>query len=325
MPRVAVLLLDGMFDTGVSTVLDTLDTANALAASAAAKNAPPPFRVTRVGVRSRVRTSLGFAVEVERARAQKRPDLVVVPALGAKTPETLEAALERRDVAEGAALLAEWARAGTEVAGACTASFVLGAAGLLDGRRATTTWWLAPLLRQKHPETEVDESRMVVESRGVITAGAALAHLDLAFFLVRRRSPSLARITARHMVFDERPSQGAFILPDHVAHTDEVVERFERYARKHLADFSVEEAARAAGASERTLERRLSQVLGKSPLSYVRDLRVEQAVHLLATTDGSIESIAERVGYRDGVTLRTLLREKTGRGVRELRASARRA
>ena len=60
-------------------------------------------------------------------------------------------------------------------------------------------------------------------------------------------------------------------------------------------------------------------MLGKTPLEYVQDLRVERAVHLLQTSGGSVDEIAAEVGYGDGVTLRTLLRRKTGRGVRELR------
>jgi transcriptional regulator GlxA family with amidase domain len=72
--------------------------------------------------------------------------------------------------------------------------------------------------------------------------------------------------------------------------------------------------------SERTLARRMQTVLGKSPLAYFQDLRVERAVHLLRTSTASVEEIAAQVGYADGVTLRTLIRRKIGRGVRELRA-----
>jgi len=72
--------------------------------------------------------------------------------------------------------------------------------------------------------------------------------------------------------------------------------------------------------SERTLARRLQSVLGKSPLAYFQDLRVERAVHLLQTSTATVDEIATQVGYADGVTLRTLIRRKIGRGVRELRA-----
>jgi len=108
-------------------------------------------------------------------------------------------------------------------------------------------------------------------------------------------------------------------MADHLAHADPIVERFERWVRANLAKLTMADAAKAVGASERTLERRLRKAVGRTPIGYVRDLRVEQAVYRLETADESVEEIARAVGYKDGVTLRALLREKTGRGIRELR------
>ena len=118
---------------------------------------------------------------------------------------------------------------------------------------------------------------MLVTSAGFTTAGAALAHLDLALGIVRSYSPTLAALAARYLLVEARGSQAEFVIPDHLAHADPVVERFEGWARQQLAHgFSLAEAAIAAGASERTLARRLQGVLGKSPLSYFQDLRVER-------------------------------------------------
>ena len=72
-------------------------------------------------------------------------------------------------------------------------------------------------------------------------------------------------------------------------------------------------------ASKRTLARRLQSVLGKSPLSYFQSLRVERAVHLLKTTNASVDDIAAKVGYADGATLRSLLRRRLNVGIKELR------
>lgn len=315
--RISVLVLDGVFDTGLSVILDTLETANALAEGGKKTD---PFEVSVGGLRRSVRTHHGFSVPVSPIEQYPRPDVVIVPALGAKTLETITAALDRRDVGETSELLRSWASAGVKITGACTATFVLAESGILDGGSATTTWWLSPVFRERFPRVALDDSQMIVESANVVTAGAALAHVDLALWLVRQRSPTLARITARHLLFDARPSQGAYAMPDHLSHSDPVVERFEHWARRHLTDFNLSAGARAAGVSERTLERKVRAVLGRSPLSYVQDLRVEQAVHRLQTTRDSIEEIASAVGYQDGVTLRTLLRKKTGRGIRELRA-----
>ena len=314
-----MLALNEVFDTGLSTLLDTFSAANDLAESAGASSTR--FDVTVVGVRSRVRTSQGLSVPIRLATRLVRPEVVLVPALGAKMPKTLRVALERRDVKDAQALLRHWSGSGTLAGAACTGTFVLAGTSLLNGQNATTSWWLAPFFRERYPHVVLDDSRMVVSSSRFVTAGAALAHLDLALWLVRRRSPALAALTARYLVIDPRPSQAAFAIPDHLAHSDPLVERFERWARRQLAEgFSLGEAARAVVTSERTLARRLQSVLGKSPLAYVQDLRVERAVHLLQTSSASVDQIAAQVGYADGVTLRTLIRRKIGRGVRELRA-----
>jgi transcriptional regulator GlxA family with amidase domain len=161
---------------------------------------------------------------------------------------------------------------------------------------------------------------MLVSSGPFVTAGAALSHIDMALLLVRQASPELAATVAKYLIVDSRPSQSAYVITDHLTHSDPTVQRFERWARGRLADgFSLDEAAAAAGTSKRTLARRMQQVLGKTPLSYFQDLRVERAVHLLKTSDKSLEQIAGLVGYAEGVTLRALLRQRLGRGVRELR------
>jgi transcriptional regulator GlxA family with amidase domain len=245
---------------------------------------------------------------------------VVVPAIGFKMPDALQRALERPDIRDATVVLQQLADRGAAMAAACIGTFVLAETGLLNGHDATTTWWLAPLFRSRYPEVRLDESHMLVKSGDVVTAGAALSHMDLALWLIRQPSPKLAALTARYLIVDSRPSQSAYVLTDHLIHNDPLVERFERWARTRLAHgFSLDEAAKAVATSKRTLARRMETVLGKSPLSYFQSLRVERAVHLLKTGNESVDEIAARVGYADGVTLRTLLRRHLGYGIREIR------
>jgi transcriptional regulator GlxA family with amidase domain len=319
--RVHLVALDGVFDTGLSTMLDAFSTANELAELFGIKSLR--FEVKIAGVRRNVRTSQGLRVPVTLAGRLKPPELVIVPALGYKMPDVLLPALTRRDVVEAGELIHRWATRGATVAAACIGTFVLAESGLLNGHESTTTWWLAPLFRERYPEVRLDESRIIVPSGQVVTAGAALSHLDLALWLIRQASPDLAALTTRYLVVDTRPSQAAYMIPSHLAQADPVVQRFERWARQRLANgFSLHDAARATGTSTRTLARRMHKVLGKSPLSYFQDLRVELAVHLLKTSDEGIDEIASRVGYADGVALRLLLRRRLGQGVRELRPHA---
>jgi transcriptional regulator GlxA family with amidase domain len=318
--NIRVLALEGVFDTGLAAVLDAFAIANELTAMMGRES--PRFDVAVTGMRRRVRTALGFGVPVAPPGFRKTPDWVIVPAIGCKMPAPLEHALRRRDVRDALGALRTWAGGGASLAAACVGTFVLAEAGLLDGAEATTTWWLAPMFRQRYPAVKLDESRMVVRSGTTVTAGAALSHIDLALALIRQASPELAGLVAKYLVVDARPSQSAYAILDHLIHADPLVERFERWARAHLdRGFSLDDAADALATSKRTLARRLKHTLGKTPLSYFQDLRVERAVHLLKTTDHNIERIAAMVGYADGVTLRTLLRQRLGRGVRELRAA----
>lgn len=320
--KVHLLVLDGVFDLGLAALSDTLGTARQLAGSVGGQ-APTPLEVTRVGVRRHVRTAQGLTVPVVPVQEVSRPDAVLIPALGANMPEALVARLAGKDVADAVDALQRWFDAGAGLGAACTSTFLLAESALLDGRRATTSWWLAPRFRQRYPRVALDESRMLVTSAHLTTAGAALAHLDLALGLVRSSSPTLAALVGRYLLVEARGSQAEFVMPDHLAHADPVVERFENWARQQLAHgFSLAQAAAAVGTSERTLARRLQGVLGKSPLAYFQDLRVERAVHLLRTSNESVDQIAAHIGYANGVTLRALLRRKLGRGVKALRSGS---
>lgn len=318
--NVSILALEGVFDTGLATVLDAFTTANELAGLQG--DPGPPFTVSLVGVRPVVTSAQGFGVPVRHLADCPAPDLVVVPALGSKMPLQLLLALERDDVADAVVALQDWARGGARIAAACIGTFVLAESGLLDGHEATTTWWLTPLFLQRYPGVRLDTGRMIVSSGQFMTAGAALSHLDMALSLIRQASPDLASLVASYLVVDSRPSQSVYMIADHLAHADPLVKKFDRWVRENLnRSFNLDEAAQELATSKRTLARRMQEVLGKTPINYVQDLRVERAVHLLKTGKDSVERIAEMVGYADGVTLRTLLRRRLGKGIREIQSA----
>lgn len=316
--RIVVLALEGVFDTGLTVMLDAFSTANAL--SARLFGGTPRFNLTVVGVRRRVRTGQGLTVPVNPITPSLRPDWVIVPALKAVTPATLLSALNRPDVHEAKSHLLKWSAKGAQIGAACIGTFLLAETGLLDHREATTTWSLAPFFRQRYPHVQLDESRMLVPTGIGATAGAAMGHLDLALWLIRQASPELAGTVSRYLLADIRSSQAPYIIPNHLAQADPLILRFERWSREHLREgFSLQEAAKALATSARTLQRRCDAVLGKSPLAYFQDLRVEHAQSLLRGSGNDIEAIAAEVGYADGATLRALLRQRLGRGVREIR------
>ena len=315
---VAVVVYDGVFDSGLTAILDVLDNANALGAELTAS--PPTWHVTTVGPQPQVRTAGGLLVDVEPLARADMAHLLIVAAPN-KRPSTAlldqvsgEATRPVRD------LITRGRARGAAVAAACAGTFLLAETGILDGLRATTTWWLVPSFRTRYPKVHLDQSQMVITAEGITTAGAAFGHVDLALAIVRASSPAVADLVARYLVVDERPSQSAYVLPSALAQSDPIVAAFEHWARERLAQpINIPHAAKSIGVSERTLQRSVQRILGTSPVRFIQDLRVERASHLLRTTGMSLETIARKVGYQHPNTLRVLLRKRTGKTTTTLR------
>jgi transcriptional regulator GlxA family with amidase domain len=292
----------------VAALLDVLGTADAVRADV--DPSIPALETVLAGPKRTARLGAGLSVTTQRSLAELDDlDVLVVPAMGTMTGPDTEAALDSRVGRSVVRALRSVDPDRVRFAAACTGVFPLAASGLADGRRVTTTWFLAAAFRRRFPSVSLDLDTMVVRDGSVITAGAAFAHIDLALTLVRGVSADLAGQVARLLVIDERPSQAAYVAYDQMAHDDPLVLAFERHVRKHLAEpFDVAVAAGAIGVTRRTLERRTKQALGLSPLGVVHRLRLQHADHLRRMGDLSVEQIARHVGYANAATLRGLRR-----------------
>jgi transcriptional regulator GlxA family with amidase domain len=315
--QVAVVVYDGVFDSGLAAILDVLDNANTLGGQI---HEPPTWDVTMVGPAPQVRTGTGLLVAPKPLEHAQTADLLVVPARAEYEPSAVLAHVRGDASLPVRNLVARARDRGTTIASACAGTFLLAETGILDGLRATTTWWLSSAFRARYPRVQVDHSQMVITCDGITTAGAAFGHIDLALAIVRAGSPALADLVARYLVVDERPSQSAYTIPSALAQSDPTVAAFERWIREHLAEpIRMADAAKAIGVSERTLQRSVQRTTGTSPIRFVQDLRIERARHLLRTTDMSVETISRKVGYENPHTLRVLLRERTGKTASALR------
>jgi transcriptional regulator GlxA family with amidase domain len=317
--RIAILAVDSMFDSGLAVSLDVLATANALRAEAAATTTP--FDVTVTAIRNEVRTGhalrLATTPLAELAARAGPPDLLIMPAVGLRSPDEVIAIVRGHPALARVTALHE---AGTALAAACSGTFFLAEAGVLDGRVATTSWWLGPAFRRRYPGVRLRDSAALVGDGRITTAGAAFAHIDLALSVVQRQSPALAELTARYLLIGDRPSQAVFAVPALLARSDPTVTAFERWVREHIAEpASISQAAAAISVSERTLQRTMSAVLGMSPIDFVREIRLDQATFLLRTTSLSADAVAAAVGYQNTSTLRTLARRRRGSTLSALR------
>jgi transcriptional regulator GlxA family with amidase domain len=308
--RVAVVPVTGCFTSGLSTLLDVLQTAEALRRSLDADI--PSIEVEIFGVSDTVVTRNGLTVAVSRRIDREGcddADVLIVPSLGAgANAAALEDALGRDDIR----LLTAVLRDGSippAVAAACSGTFVLAQAGLLDGHVATTSWFLTSTFRRRYPRVGLDMSRMVVHSGRFTTAGAGFAHIDLALSIVSGLSRELAAMAARYLLVDERPSPSLGAAQAYLGSIDELLTEFETWVRAHLAEpISIADAAAALGTTRKTLERHTHERAGTTPHAIVQRIRAERAVHLRRTTELNMTQIARAVGYRNASTLRALLR-----------------
>lgn len=305
--KVAVLEVEGCMASSAAITHDVLATANRIGARA---RRPPPFEVQSV------RCAGG-----RRRGTLEGMGLVIVPGLGSDTAEATEAKLRSAACRRAAAMLVEVSGTSCMVAASCASTFLLAEAGLLDGRRATTTWWLAPAFRQRYPAVDLLTDRMVVPDWPVATAGAAMAQMDLMLAVVARfGSTGLSEACARYLLLDQRRSQAPYMALSFLAGQDATIARAEAWVRAHIArDFGMDEMAAAVGLTARTFARRLAGVCGLSPVRFAQRIRLEAAELLLETTRLSVDEVARRVGYAEPSTLRRLIRREARRSPAELR------
>lgn len=322
MPLYTIAVLDGALGAATSITLDALAAADRIARALG----KPAVTWRVVGTSAAVQLGSGITLAANPLGAGTRlgRTTLVIPGLGFAEPGEIAPRLAQPD-AQALARLARrhHDRDGT-VAASCSGVFVLGAAGLLEGHTVTTAWWLADICRQLFPGCRLETGRMVVQDGRIVTAGAALAQMDLMLHLLRRDlGPKVADLTARYLLIDGRPSQARYMVWSHLRHADQLVARLEALASRNLdASFGVAEAAVALRVTERTLHRRVRKATGRSPSDFMQAIRLQRAHHLLETTKLPVEEVARRVGYGDATALRRLIRRNLQASPRDLRRSA---
>lgn len=290
--------------SSLSMTMDAFNLANRLASQ-------PPFRLVRVSLD-------GQAVDLDFARVQVDGDLelaeqanvLLLPASGSAIDNTLAA---------NAALLPWLAQrpASQQLVSLCSSAFLLAAAGVLDGRRATTHWALAKQFRQRFPRVELCIDQLLCQDGQLFSSGGAHAGLDLCLHLISLHAGGggLAQQVANALVFDtQRGAQSRFapLLPAPLPHDSQLGPLLQWMQQHHGESIDLNRLATQANCSSRTLLRRFKASTGLTPNDYLQRLRISAAQRALRDHGCSLEQIASQVGYADRATFAKLFKQLCG-------------
>jgi transcriptional regulator GlxA family with amidase domain len=247
-----------------------------------------------------LRTRRGFSVAVPHGLGVlRRAETIIVPGIDDLDLE-IPASVCR-------ALVAAHER-GTRIVSICTGAFVLAAAGLLDGRRATTHWLDAPVLAARHPAVRVDPSVLYIDEGSILTSAGIAAGLDLCLHIVRKdHGTAVANAVARRLVIAPHRSggQAQFVTDPIPAARGSALERTRSWMLERLGEpLTVPMMAAHARMSLRTFARRFAAETGTSPLQWLLRQRVLAAQQLLEETAQPVERIAATCGFGSAVSMR---------------------
>jgi len=245
-------------------------------------------------------------------------DVILVPALIDDIEKSLEA--------NGAFLpwLRECHQRGAVLATWCGGAFMLAAAGILDGKTATTHWALAAQLASQFPQVKVQPERMMVDEGDVITCGGATSFLTLGMYLIERfHSHDMAVRCAKMFLIDmDRPTQRPYTdLRARRPHADDTIRQIQHYIDANLSEaLPLQRLAHMANLSPKTFMRRFKEATGAPPATYVQHMRIEAAKQCLERSEATVGEITFQVGYRDIRSFRRLFQRCVGLSPKDYRA-----
>jgi transcriptional regulator GlxA family with amidase domain len=323
MRRLAVVLLNGCYSSSASYLLDMVQIANDHIAETGPKNERIEYDfVSLHGRAAQMTEGFQFAPDLSVGAADSQYDLVFVPALDyPDSAHFFERLVSYRSLFVW--LARQW-QGGAIVASLCTGTFVLAEAGLLDGRLATTSWWLEKQFHRCYPTVKLDITRDIAESERVVSGSTLGMGAQFSLRLIDMLTSSrIAEMTARSLMIDTSAIAESIDAPELASEADEIVDRIRELFRKNLdKKINLIEVATCMRVSERTLIRHFKKKLGITPRAYLHNMRIESAKKMLRETGLQIGKVAVRVGYSDIVFFKKVFRNHVGVSPTEFRNSA---
>ncbi|MBT9491356.1 MAG: helix-turn-helix domain-containing protein [Paucibacter sp.] len=317
---VGILVYPGCLASGAVGPADVFRIANSLGELQPARQRVR-FEIEWLSARSAPVLAVGGLSFTCRPLQRSRPDVLLLPGIYHANVVELEQVLAA--CSEEKQALQQMSADLPLFAAACSGSCLAAAAGLLDGRRATTSWWLSAYFRSHYPRVELVADQLLVQDDGVLTSGGITSYFDLSLSLIACfGGEDLRQQTARVLVMDaQRVSQAPYVARAMMAGEGHVlIERARHWLSKRLEQrWALPELAAHCNTSPRTLLRRFQAVQGCTPVQYVQQLRVERARGLLEATALSLLDITLRCGYEDVSTFSKVFKKWTQMSPREYR------
>jgi transcriptional regulator GlxA family with amidase domain len=309
---VTVLFLNETFSSTAVGPMEVFRHAGSLWNVLSGKREAPRFRVTTASADGKAVGCDGPIQIIPMAAIHeiRRADLIFIPTTG----------LNIEDVAERNApvmpWLKRWHKRGAEIASVCSGVGLVAETGMLDGKRATTHWALAPRFREKYPNVKWMPELMVTEDRRFYCGGGVHAALDLSLYLVEKFcGHEIAMQSAKAMLIDTpRAWQAGFaVVPLKTEHSDDAISSAQDWLHENFhRTFPLDAPARRVGMSLRNFVRRFKHATGDSPLTYLQKLRVAAAKRLLESDHRTVQEVSDAVGYQDVAFFRALFQRHTG-------------
>jgi transcriptional regulator GlxA family with amidase domain len=273
--------------------------------------APPVFNVQLVGLSPEVRVTDGlFSIHTDAVLANARkPDLIVIPAVSGNLDMAMRL---NRDFIPW---IVDHYRGGSEVASLCLGAFLLAETGLLSGKPCSTHWLFANEFRNRFPDVELTDDKIVTDQNGLYSSGGANSYWNLLLYLVEKyTNREMAILASKFFVLDiDRNSQSPFsIFKGQKIHNDSDIVRVQEYIESNYQDkITVDELCEKFGIARRTFERRFKKATNNTVLEYWQRVKIEAAKRQLEMSRKTVGEVMYEVGYNDTKAFRDIFKKVT--------------
>lgn len=272
----------------------------------------PKFDVEYVGLQKNVKTNDGeYSIKVDKLIEEiKKTDIIFIPALYGDLKKAVSSN------AKAISWIQQMHKKGAEVASLCIGAFLLGATGLVNGKKCSTHWAFYNEFKEMYPEVEVVDGAIVTQQDRVYSSGGANSLWNLLLYLLEKYADrETAVLASKFFAIDiDRSSQAAFAMfTGQKHHTDGEILKAQEYIEKNIHEkLSIDELAKISSMGRRTFERRFKEATNHSVLEYIHRIKIEAAKRQFENNRKNVSDVMYEVGYTDTKAFRDLFKKIAG-------------